>query len=121
MLEPDNNPNPSYMVDPPRPMRFIMSKVMSRRASSDNIARARQKFEAKRKASGAPHVVEYFHQLDDPYSHLAAQVLAKFAARYDVEIVPHLIRATGGKDQPNSRSLGSGHGGTPVSWRRTMA
>ena len=55
--------------------------------------------------SGAPHVVEYFHQLDDPYSHLTAQVLAKFAARYNIVIKPHLINATGGKNQPRLAEL----------------
>ena len=55
--------------------------------------------------SGAPHVVEYFHQLDDPYSHLTAQVLAKFAGRYNIVIKPHLINATGGKNQPRLAEL----------------
>lgn len=38
-----------------------------------------------------PHRVSYFHQVDDPYSHLAAQTLERFGERYDVEIVPHLV------------------------------
>lgn len=105
MLEPDNNPNPSFMVDPPRPVRFLMSRMMTRSASAENIAKNRKKAEAERNAKGEPHRVEYFHQLDDPYSHLTAQVLAKFAARYDVDLVPHLIRATGGKDQPELEKL----------------
>lgn len=105
MLEPENNPNPSFMVDPPRPVRFLMSRMMSRNASAANIAKKRNKAEAQRIASGAPRKVEYFHQLDDPYSHLTAQVLAKFAARYDVDLIPHLIRATGGKDQPELEKL----------------
>lgn len=105
MLEPENNPNPSFMVDPPRPMRFLMSRMMSRNANAAKIEKNRKQAEAVRKATGAPHRVEYFHQLDDPYSHLTAQVLARFAARYDVEVVPHLIRATGGKDQPELEKL----------------
>jgi 2-hydroxychromene-2-carboxylate isomerase len=105
MLEPENNPNPSFMVDPPRPMRFLISRMMSRNASAANISKKRKVFEAERQAKGAPHVVEYFHQLDDPYSHLSAQILSKFATRYDVEIAPHLIRATGGKDQPELEKL----------------
>jgi hypothetical protein len=43
--------------------------------------------------------------LDDPYSHLVAQVIADFAARYDIEIVPHLVRASGGRNQPEAEKL----------------
>jgi len=49
--------------------------------------------------------VEYFHQVDDPYSHLMAQVVAQFAESYDIEVVPHLIRATGGRSQPEEEKL----------------
>jgi 2-hydroxychromene-2-carboxylate isomerase len=36
-------------------------------------------------------MIEYFHQADDPYSHLAAQVLAPLAQRYGVEVRPWLV------------------------------
>ena len=49
--------------------------------------------------------MEYFHQVDDPYSHLMAQVVAQFAERYDIEFVPHLIRATGGSSQSEEEKL----------------
>jgi 2-hydroxychromene-2-carboxylate isomerase len=35
-----------------------------------------------RRLRGGELVLDYFHQADDPYSHLAAQVLAPLAARY---------------------------------------
>jgi 2-hydroxychromene-2-carboxylate isomerase len=35
--------------------------------------------------------VYYFHQVDDPYSHLALQVLAEFRKRYDVDLIPMLV------------------------------
>jgi len=47
--------------------------------------------EGRRRLSGAPHRVRWFHQVDDPYSHLGAQLLARFAARYDVELAPRLV------------------------------
>ncbi|MBW1684574.1 MAG: DsbA family protein [Deltaproteobacteria bacterium] len=47
--------------------------------------------ERRRRLSRQPHRVFYFHQLDDPYSHLAAQVLAPFIERYEVELVPMLV------------------------------
>lgn len=104
-VEPDQNPNPAFMVDPPAPMRWLMSRRMSHSASALRIASQRQKAEATRQKQNAPHLVHYFHQLDDPYSHLAAQLLAKFVARYDVEIVPHLVHASGGKNQPELEKL----------------
>jgi 2-hydroxychromene-2-carboxylate isomerase len=47
--------------------------------------------ELGRRLRGAPHRVHYFHQVDDPYSALVAQVLPAFAERYAVELVPHLV------------------------------
>ena len=105
MLEPENNPNPRHIIDPPRILRFIMAKVLGGIASSERIAKKRVKAENKRLAEGRSHVVEYFHQVDDPYSHLMAQVLAQFADRYDIEIVPHIIRASGGRNQPEQEKL----------------
>jgi len=47
--------------------------------------------EMRRRLLRAPHLVHYFHQVDDPYSHLAAQVLERMLARYEIELVPHLV------------------------------
>jgi 2-hydroxychromene-2-carboxylate isomerase len=44
-----------------------------------------------RKITGAPAQVHYFHQADDPYSHLCAQVLARLAGSYKVSLLPHLV------------------------------
>ncbi len=105
MLEPENNPNPRAIVDPPRPLRWLLSRYSSHQVRSATIEKRRAAFEKKRTARGQPRVVEYFHQLDDPYSHLTAQVLARFATRYDIVIKPHLVRATGGKLQPEQDKL----------------
>ena len=51
----------------------------------------RRRFEARRKRSGADHEVHYFHQVDDPYSALTAQMLGGFVRRYDVRLIPHLV------------------------------
>jgi 2-hydroxychromene-2-carboxylate isomerase len=105
MLEPVQNSNSKWMVDPPPILRWLMSKVMGRVASTDHIAKKRRDFEAQRVAQKQAHTVEYFHQLDDPYSHLMAQVLAQLAESYDIKVVPRLIRATGGKHQPEDKKL----------------
>jgi 2-hydroxychromene-2-carboxylate isomerase len=36
-------------------------------------------------------VVHYFHQVDDPYSHLAVQKLDALRAHYDLDFQPHLV------------------------------
>ncbi|MBY0276915.1 DsbA family protein [Candidatus Binatia bacterium] len=47
--------------------------------------------EQRRRMRGEPQRVHYFHQVDDPYSQLVVQVLPQLVARYDVELVPHLV------------------------------
>ncbi len=107
MLEPEKNPNPSFIVDPPGWLRRFMSRrVLGPLANQRVIEARRKKAEARRRRRAEPHVVDYFHQLDDPYSHLAAQVLATFAARYDAVLRLHLIRASGGASQPELEKLG---------------
>jgi 2-hydroxychromene-2-carboxylate isomerase len=93
------------MIDPSPITRFLLARYLRRIASTRQIRKRNAKFEKKRLAQNRPHEVEYFHQLDDPYSHLTAQVIARFAERYDVKITPHLIRATGGKNQPEAEKL----------------
>ena len=44
----------------------------------------------KRKLSGAPARVHYFHQTDDPYSHLMLQVLPALLAGYQIELCLHV-------------------------------
>lgn len=51
----------------------------------------RRKFERQRRARNAPHVVEYYHEAGDPYSHLLAQVLPEFCQRYDIELSVHVV------------------------------
>ncbi|MEO1553614.1 MAG: DsbA family protein [Pseudomonadota bacterium] len=50
----------------------------------------RAKAEKTRQAKGLPHIVEYFHDASDPYSHLMVQLLPEFANRYDVELRVHI-------------------------------
>ena len=42
--------------------------------------------------------MEYFHYVEDGYSHLAAQVLQAFSERYDIELVCHLVEGPQGKN-----------------------
>ena len=107
MLEPTENPNPSMMIDPPGWLRWLMRRQIDQLIDPAAREKRRARAEAKRRRHGRPHIIEYFHQLDDPYSHLAAQTLRELSARYDVIIEPHLIAASGGKDQPELEKLGA--------------
>ena len=88
------------MANPSWPMRWAMSRMLARAADPDRIAARRAKLEAKRRRAGASHIVEYFHQVDDGYSHLAAQLLRGFMERYDVRLVCHLVPAPSGPNAP---------------------
>jgi 2-hydroxychromene-2-carboxylate isomerase len=56
--------------------------------------------ERARIRAGQPHRLEYFHQVDDAYSYLAAQALRPLLAHYDVELVPHLVFGPSGANLP---------------------
>ncbi len=103
--EPGTNPNGRFMTDPPALLRHVMRRMFDRVIDPQKRAKARAKAEEKRLRSGQPHIVEYFHQHDDPYSQLAAQVLDTFCERYGIELVRREIRASGGKNQPELAKL----------------
>ena len=84
--------------DPSRFQRWLTSRIMSTLFTKERVARQRLKAEKRRQKERRPHCVEYFHQVDDGYSQLAASVLKQIAARYDVELVCHLVRGPAGKN-----------------------
>lgn len=91
--------------NPSAPVRWAMSRVLRRWADAKRQASRRARFEAKRRRAGAAHLVDYFHQVDDGYSHLAAQLLGTFAERYDVRLVCHLVPGPDGRNAPEPEML----------------
>ncbi|MEZ5573216.1 MAG: DsbA family protein [Halioglobus sp.] len=85
-------------MDPSSSLRWATSKLMTALCRPQRLARQRVKIEKQRVKSGAPHIVEYFHQVDDGYSQLAAQVLTALAQRYDIQMVCHLVTGPQGKN-----------------------
>jgi 2-hydroxychromene-2-carboxylate isomerase len=71
--------------------RCIAPSLIGALTSPRTRAARRWLAEQRRRLAGAPHRVLYFHQTDDPYSQLAAQVLPELLARYDVVLEPHLV------------------------------
>lgn len=92
-------------MDPSPIFRRIMSKVVTHTHSEVRLVSRRRKAESARQRSGRAHVVEYFHQVADGYSHLASQVLEQFAARYSVELKCHIVRGPEGNNAPDAELL----------------
>lgn len=72
-------------------VRTIRSAMMRRYADPARREAQRTTAEQKRQQQGRPHEVLYFHQVDDPYSQLAAQTLTALLARYDIALTPKLV------------------------------
>jgi 2-hydroxychromene-2-carboxylate isomerase len=92
-------------MDPSPLYRWLTSKVMTRVSDPARLAKQRAGIEKKRLKAGEPHRVEYFHQVEDGYSHLAAQVLRSLAERYAIELVCHLVEGPQGKNVPEPELL----------------
>ena len=87
-------------MDPSRLVRWMTSKWMTRTVSQAAFERRHAKAEKARKKAGAPHRIEYFHQVEDGYSHLAAQLLRPLLDHYDVELVCHLVTVKRDRNLP---------------------
>lgn len=85
-------------MDPSPVARWITSTLMTQLFSPGTVDRRRAKAEKRRIRRGAPHRVEYFHQVDDGYSHLMAQVLPRLVARYAIELHCHLVEGPQGRN-----------------------
>ena len=97
---------PGPMRTNPTPLQRRVGSRLIRLLASPRTARAVHRVaEWRRQLSGAPHRIDYFHQVDDPYSHLAAQCLEPLAEAYAVEIVPHLVGRGGERDLPEPELL----------------
>ncbi|MEM8561425.1 MAG: DsbA family protein [Pseudomonadota bacterium] len=95
-------------MDPSRWRRWVTSKFVSRVIKPEQLEKIEVEAEQQRRKEGNPHTLEYFHQVDDAYSCLAAQTLAPLLARYpDVKLVPHLVGAPRGANLPEPDLLPS--------------
>ena len=70
---------------------LLVPNLAAMMTSGRRLTAARQKAEKARKAAGAGHLASYFHQLDDPYSHLTAQALKLLCARYEIDLAAHIV------------------------------
>jgi len=85
--------------------RWLMSKIVTRITSLQRLNKQRNKREQHRQKEDRKHVVEYFHQVDDGYSHLAVQMLKPLLEQYDIELVCHLVSGPQGDNAPEPELL----------------
>ncbi len=70
---------------------LLMPAISQRLLSRETLRQQRVKAERSRLQQGLRHQVHYFHQVDDPYSALVAAALPHWLARFDVDLVPHVV------------------------------
>lgn len=84
---------------------WLMPVISQRLLSRDRLLRQRERAERVRARRSEPHLLHYFHQVDDPYSALAASILPRLLARYDIELLPHLVGAPSDNAAPERAKL----------------
>ena len=92
-------------MDPSPMKRWITSRVIRKIINPAHRQKAWRKAERQRVKHGQAHRVEYFHQVDDAYSHLAAQALQVLLDRYDIEMAYHLVSGPRGNNLPEPELL----------------
>ena len=70
---------------------LLMPAISQWFLSRDRLTKQRARAERTRLTQGKPHQVHYFHQVDDPYSALAAACLPGLLERYDINITAHVV------------------------------
>lgn len=92
-------------MDPSGFGRWLTSMVVRKLISEQRLNKKRRRTERRRQQTKQPHVVEYFHQIDDGYSHLAVQMLSQLLSRYDIQIKCHLVSASTDANAPEPKLL----------------
>ena len=72
----------------------IRSTVAGLLSSTKFAALSRHIARGRRRMSGMAPTVYYFHQVDDPHSHLAAQKLNQLRQQYALPFITHLVSAS---------------------------
>jgi 2-hydroxychromene-2-carboxylate isomerase len=95
----------SATMDPSPMMRWVTSRAIRSVINPRRLEQSRVKAERERLKQGNGHSVEYFHQVDDGYSHLAVQALTGLSDCYDIELTVHLVRGPSGNNLPEPELL----------------
>ena len=87
-------------------MRAAVSRVVSQIVTSPTLRGwSRRRYAIWRVLTGGRPTVHYFHQPDDPYSHLAVQALPALKARYRIALEVHVVSAPDQAAAPEAAML----------------
>jgi 2-hydroxychromene-2-carboxylate isomerase len=87
-------------------MRAALGGFLASVLTSDGLRDLRRGAKAmRRRLSGAAPTVHFFCGVDDPYSALAAQMLAPMAERYAIALEPHLVPPPADNAAPERQRL----------------
>ena len=75
------------------PQSWLMPVISQLFLSRSRLLKLRHKAEKKRQEAKRPHVIHFFHQLNDPYSQLLAKALPVLQSRYNIILETHLVDA----------------------------
>jgi 2-hydroxychromene-2-carboxylate isomerase len=70
---------------------WLMPVISQRFLSRERLLALRRQAEQKRQSQSRPHVLHFFHQVDDPYSQLLAQAIPLLKSRYAVSILQNVV------------------------------
>ena len=70
---------------------WLMPVISQQFLSRSRLLALREKAEVKRSAQQRPHVLHFFHELEDPYSLLLAQAIPLLQSKYSVSVLQHLV------------------------------
>ena len=88
-------------------LRAFIARRVTRLLTSTDLRQLRRRWAAgSRRLRGQLPTVHYFHQVDDPYSHLAAQRVQALNQRFEVRLVAHLVPAPDTSAAPDPERLG---------------
>ncbi len=84
--------------------RWLVSRYVSHITSEKVIQSKRLKVEKLRIKHKQPYVIDYFHAVDDPYSHLAVQLIKPLLSAYghnsQVQVKCHLVTSLDAVNMP---------------------
>ena len=70
---------------------WLMPVISQQFLSRSRLMALREKAEAKRIAQQRPHVLHFFHELEDPYSLLLAQAIPLLQTKYSISVLQHVV------------------------------
>lgn len=80
---------------------LYMRRMLSFEAQQKNSLRR----EEKRQKANRSHTVYYFHEVNDPYSHLCAQILKPLTDHYEIDLVPLIVGKPPKSSTPETEML----------------